>query len=336
MRRTRRWQSGVAAIATLVVTALVFVSPATANASGSTLRLITEPNSGIGPIDALFAGAKHSVDLVIYELVDARLESSLASDAARGVEVRVLLNRDNEESHNAPAFAYLAAHHVAVRWASDPGIDLTHEKAAVIDGSAALVMTLNLVAGDYASTRDFAVVDESRTEAQAIDRTFIADWNGTPVVPTTAGDLVWSPGAEPALVSLIDGARRTLLVENEEMADPYIIRPLEAAARRGVRVDVVMTASSEWESDFRELSGAGVSVKTYAPSASLYIHAKAIVADAGASDRRAFVGSQNFSITSLVHNRELGITTSATNIVNGLATTIRSDFAGGLPWQIGQ
>jgi phosphatidylserine/phosphatidylglycerophosphate/cardiolipin synthase-like enzyme len=310
--------------------------PATASstAAAPTLRLITEPNAGIAPIDALFASAKHSVDLVVYELVDPHLETILASDAARGVKVRVLLDRDDEESHNAAAFAYLTAHHVAVRWATDPGIALTHEKAAVIDNTTALVMTLNLVASDYATTRDFAVVDEDRTDAQAIDRTFIADWDRVPVGPITAGDLVWSPGAESDLVSLIDGAHHSLLIENEEMDDPYITRPLEQAARRGVAVEVVMTASSEWESAFRNLSSAGVTVRTYAASASLYIHAKAIVADAGQADQRAFVGSENFSIASLVHNRELGIITSAPGIVQGLAGTIRSDFAGGLPWQI--
>ena len=152
--------------APLMALAVVLASllPATfaGGTTAPTLRLLTEPSAGIAPIDALFSGAKRSVDLVVYELADPHLEAILAGDAARGVKVRVLLDRDDEESHNAAAYAYLEAHHVPVRWASDPGIDLTHEKAAVIDNTTALVMTLNLVASDYATTRDFAVVDTDR------------------------------------------------------------------------------------------------------------------------------------------------------------------------------
>ena len=94
-----------------------------------------------------------------------------------------------------------------------------------------------------------------------------------------------------------------------------------------------MTASSSWDRAFDALAKAGISIRTYAPSASLYVHAKAIVADVGAGDAAAFVGSQNFSITSLVHNRELGIMTNAPAIVNGIASIITGDFAAGTPWR---
>jgi cardiolipin synthase A/B len=185
------------------------------------------------------------------------------------------------------------------------------------------------------TTRDFAVVDTDRADVGAIDRVFIADWEGVPVVPITGADLVWSPGAEAALVSIIDGAHPSLLVENEHMADPYITAPLENAARRGVRVEVVMTASSAWDSPFRALSKAGVALCTYAPSSSLYIQAKAIVADEGHADKQAFVGSQNFSITSF------GTTASSASPrahrqSYGVASPISADYARGLPWQIAQ
>ena len=309
----------------------LFVSAATAS-SLPTLRLLVEPNAGIGPIDALLAGAKHSVDLVVYELADPSVEKILANDVERGVVVRVLLERIDEQSHNAAAITYLRAHHVTVRWAADPGIELTHEKAAVIDDRTALIMTLNLVAEDYATTRDFAVIDTDPRDVAAIERVFTADWQGDTVVPQTGTDLVWSPGAEAPLVSLIDGARHTLLVENEEMDDPYITAPLEHAARRGVKVEIVMTAASSWDAAFAVLTAAGANVRTYASSAHLYIHAKAVVADVGYADARAFVGSQNFSIASLVHNRELGIVTRTAAIVNDLSSVIAGDFANAHPW----
>ena len=83
---------------------------------------------------------------------------------------------------------------------------------------------------------------------------------------------------------MINGAKHTLSVENEEMDDPTITSALVAAARRGVDVKVVMTAESEWDSAFSQLVKAGVHVRLYADSDKvLYIHAKAVVADAGRS-----------------------------------------------------
>ena len=156
----------------------------------------------------------------------------------------------------------------------------------------------------------------------------------TPVVrspdetPPTGADLLWSPGSEDALLSLIASARSSLLVENEEMDAPAITSALEAAARRGVSVTVIMTDDSEWSSDFSDLEAAGVHVRTYSEDAALYIHAKAIVADGN----RAFVGSENFSDASLDYNRELGIITSDAAIVSVLEDTLLADAAGAAPW----
>jgi hypothetical protein len=46
-------------------------------------------------------------------------------------------------------------------------------------------------------------------------------------------------------------------VENEEMGDSTVTAALEAAAKRGVDVTVVMTADSEWNTAFAALRRAG-------------------------------------------------------------------------------
>jgi hypothetical protein len=45
----------------------------------------------------------------MYELVDPRAESILVADAARGVHVRVILDRRLERVRNQAAFSYLSA-----------------------------------------------------------------------------------------------------------------------------------------------------------------------------------------------------------------------------------
>jgi cardiolipin synthase len=138
---------------------------------------------------------------------------------------------------------------------------------------------------------------------------------------------VWSPGAGPTLLGLISGARRTLLVENEEMSDRSIVDALAAAARRGVAVTVVMTSDGEYRPQLDRLAKAGVKVRVYAEDATIYIHAKAIAVDS----RTAWIGSQNVSAVSLGQNRELGIVVSGRHLVGAVARTIEADAAGGRP-----
>ncbi|HUY05828.1 MAG TPA: phospholipase D-like domain-containing protein [Acidimicrobiales bacterium] len=334
-KTTRRSRLGTAVCIALLATGALLTTVGqltAASAAANGLELITEPSAGMTRIYHLLEGAKRSVDLTMYELSDPKAEAILVTDRARGVNVRVLLDQHYEQSQNTPAFNYLTAHRVEVRWAPTR-YDLTHEKSAVIDGTIALVMSLNFTAQYYATTRDFAVVDTKRTDVVAIENVFAADWSNRTIAPPHGADLVWSPGAEPALVELIGSARHSLLVENEEMNDPYITAPLEAAARRGVRVEVVMTRSNEWTDAFNQLTAAGVLVRTYAPSASLYIHAKVIVVDAGYAGAKTYLGSQNFSIASLVYNRELGLVTTSSAITNGVASIVRQDFAHATPWR---
>jgi phosphatidylserine/phosphatidylglycerophosphate/cardiolipin synthase-like enzyme len=198
----------------------------------------------------------------------------------------------------------------------------------VADDKTAYIMTLNLVDEDYSTSRDFAVADTNSEDVSAIETTFTADWNNQSIKPSDGVDLVWSPGALDSELSLINSVRHTLDIYNEEIDDSAVTSALEAAARRRVDVKVVMTASSDWDSAFKKLTGAGVHVRTYKPNASLYIHAKMILVDG----RRVFLGSQNFSAGSLDDNRELGIILSTGAIIRSLEGTFAGDYAHATPF----
>lgn len=240
----------------------------------------------------------------------------------------MILNEHYTESDNAPAFSYLTRHGVHVHWAASR-FDITHEKAAVIDNRIALVMTMNFTPEYYSTTRDVVVIDSQPSDVLAIARTFDGDWSGGGYAFIPSGDLLWSPGAEATLVNLIASARHSIYIENEEMDEPYIETALESAARRAVKVVVVMTQDSLWDAAFNELRRAGVDIRLYPYSSSaLYIHAKVVDVDPGYADERVFVGSENFSVASLLYNRELGIITSNRSVVSTLATMVERDAAG--------
>ena len=312
------------------VTSSATPQPATAPAAG--LSVLTEPQAGIGPVYRLITGARSSVDLSMYELADPAAEADLAAAAARGVDVRVILDQHLERSRNTSAYDYLAAHGVHVRWG--PAGTTYHQKTLTVDDATSVIMTLNLVAADYPGTRDFAVTDTIRADVAAITATFDADFTGDPVTPPDGTDLVWSPtNAQASVLSVINGATRTLAVENEEMDDAAVTSALAAAARRGVDVTVTMTADPQWDEALDELARAGAHVRLYPDdSSALYIHAKAIVADAGRPGQQVLVGSQNFSAASLDYNRELGIRTASPAAVQAVSAALAADYAGAAPY----
>jgi len=288
------------------------------------LSLVSEPEAGIAPVLAKINNAKKSIDLVMYEFEDMKVEQALESAKARGVAVRVLLNEGyygKPEAHNEPAYAYLQSQNISVHW-TPSYFALTHQKTLVIDGTDALIMTFNFTPQYYKSSRDFAIDDTDAKDVSAIEQIFNADWNGSQISLPVSDDLVWSPGSRNAMINLIESATSTIEIYNEEMADPTITTALESAAGRGINVEVCMTYSSSWKNAFNDLKNSGVHIRTFAAKAPLYIHAKMILVDGS----EAFVGSENFSPTSLDANRELGLIINNESIIKSLDKIFQNDW----------
>jgi len=308
-------------------------SAASRPATAYTYTLVTEPNQGLTPIYNIITAAKKTIDMTMYELTDTQAEQLLAQAAAAGVTVRVILDQNLEKSNNQAAYTYLSQNGVQVHWAN-PTYAATHQKTITADDSTTAIMTLNLTSQYYSTSRDFAVIENDPNDISAIEQVFNADFQNQTVTPPDGDDLVWSPtNSQTALLNLINSAEHSLLIENEEMSDTNIVNALVSAASRGVLVQIAMTNDdNEYASEFKQLVAAGAEISTYAETASLYIHAKVILADYGSPDAQVFIGSENFSNASLTENRELGLIISNAAIMASIDTTLTSDFIGGTPW----
>ena len=303
------------------------------SAGSGALRVLSEPQAGLSAIYKLINGAKSSIDLTMYTLRDTTAEDDLAAAAKRGVNVRVILDRHLEKKFNTPTYGYLSSRGVHVTWA--PAGTTYHQKTLTVDNKTSAIMTLNMNSDDYAGTRDFAVIDTSEADVAAVVATFNADFAHKKITPPDGADLVWSPtNSQAAILTVINSAQHSLAIENEEMGDSVITSALESAAKRGVDVKITMTAESDWDDAFGALVKAGAHVRTYKDSTKvIYIHAKAVVADAGSSAEQMFVGSENFSVSSLRRNRELGIRTTNKPVIAAVATVLADDYAGATPFK---
>ena len=344
----RRWvasgRGGASRARSRVLTTVVVVACTCGAAGGSVgqasatsyYRLVQYPRAGFGGFYTQIAHAQRTIDMEMYELEDRTAERDLVAAAARGVRVRVLLDRAFSGARvNSGAAHYLAAHGVEVRWA--PAGYIFHIKTTTFDAKTADISTANLVSAYYRTTRDAEIVDSDPAQVRAIEGTFSNDWTagpaGSPRSQTVqAPGLIWSPDtgsgtAEAALVKQIGSARRTIDFESEELADPAIYQALAADGRRGVRCRVVMTRSSEWDSAFRVVTKAGCLVRLFPDSSTaLYIHEKLILDDPGTARESLLIGSQNASVTSLTRNRELGILLNREHGGGGAIATASATF----------
>jgi cardiolipin synthase A/B len=341
-----RWIAAALAASTLGVagcTPLTASTGASGSTSGSTAgdaaaatttstksgTLLTEPHAGFSAVYHLINKAKRSVDMTMYELADTTAEKDLTRAARRGATVRVVLD-EREKSENSPAAAYLKSHGVKVTWSSSRYF-FTHQKTLVFDHSKAVIMTANLTSKYYATSRDFAVIDSGRSDVAAIEKVFDADFAHKPVTPGSGHDLVWSPtDSEDRMLALINGATSSLRIYSEEMSDTTVVNALVAAAKRGVDVRVVgENQDGEFDTDFAKLTHAGAHISYYSSSTGFYIHGKVIEADYGTHHAKVFIGSENFSDTSLNRNRELGLIISRHAILSSIARTFAADFRNG-------
>jgi phosphatidylserine/phosphatidylglycerophosphate/cardiolipin synthase-like enzyme len=296
--------------------------PAAQAAPAASYTLAVLPDQGESAIYDFINTAKTSIDVTMYELRDTTVTSDLVNKEKAGVKVRVILD-GKQTSVNSAAYSALQAGGVAVTYSSS-AFTYTHQKTITVDGAESYISTGNLDTKYYSTSRDYGVFDTDSNDVSAVEQVFNADFAKTSITPSDGDDLVWSPtDSQTQLASLINGAQKTLDVEQEEFGDPTLVGDVVAAAKRGVTVRVVAEdESGSYDSELNEVTSAGGKVTTYSSSTGYYIHAKAIVVDGA----KAFLGSENFSDNSLNHNRELGLITSDSGVLSGVEQAFTADF----------
>ncbi|AEW98033.1 MULTISPECIES: phospholipase D-like domain-containing protein [Streptomycetaceae] len=317
------------AVAATACTA-VLATAVTAHATGTYSAFAFSLSSSEQTIYSFINSATRSLDMTMYELSDSTAVSDLVNLEKRGVKVRVILD-GTKTTVNGSAYNTLESAGVGVVWSSSQYV-YTHQKTITVDGTKSLVLTGNLTAKYYPTSRDYGVFDNDPNDVAAIENVFAADYTGASVTPDDGDNLLWSPTDSRArLLSVIDSATQTLDVEEEEFSDSAVVDAIAARAQAGVTVRVVVEHPSSYSTQIAEVENAGATVVGYSSSTGFYIHAKAIVADYGLSTAQVEAGSMNITSNSLDNNRELGIILKDTGVESAIENSFNSDYAGGTP-----
>ncbi|MFC5906278.1 phospholipase D-like domain-containing protein [Streptacidiphilus monticola] len=325
MLRTALRRAGVAAAAAAAVVAgSVPAHAATYTAFAFSLSS-SEPT-----IYNFINSATKTLDMTMYELSDTTAVNDLIAREKAGVAVRVILDR-TKTTVNSSAYTSLKNAGVGVTYSST-SYTYTHQKTITVDGATSLILTGNLTSKYYSTSRDYGVFDTDANDVAAIEKVFNADYAKTSVTPSDGDNLLWSPtDSRSRLLSVINGATKTLDVEEEEFSDTAVVNAIAARAQAGVTVRVVLEYPGDYSSEVATVENAGGTVVGYSSSTGFYIHAKAVVADYGLSTQKVEAGSMNITTNSLDNNRELGIILTDGGVASVIENAFASDYAGGTP-----
>ncbi len=297
------------------------------------VTIIVEPSDkGQALVDAM-KNAKKSLHVTMYLLTGSSFINAIKDAHTAGRDVKVVLNQNFPFGGNQNQSAYdsLKAAGVDVVWAPS-AYTFTHAKTAVIDGTSAWIMTMNMTFSSPTDNREYLAIDTDPADVADLEAIFDADHKNAAV--QVRGKLLVAPAnATPVdprqrLRQFIDSATTSIELEGETFSDDVITAALVATKKRGVTVRVVLdgaNAPTPAQVDaVNALKASGIpviGVKT--PD----IHSKALVVDG----KRAYVGSINYTATSMLQNREVGLIFEKDSEVKKVRDTIVADFGAGTP-----
>ena len=292
-------------------------------------QLIVEPDDGLEPVRAFIESAQRTLLIKQFTFTEPSLIEATIARRKAGVDVRVMLNakRSGGDRANDETYDELKRAGVDVQW-SNPQFYVTHEKSIVVDDTAAMVATYNLMLKYFTMTRDYGIITHDPVHVRQIVDVFNADWSHREFTPAEDGGLLWSnSNSRYQMARFIDRATTHLHVQHPKFVDAVILDRLAAAADRGVKVHVLCGGKhgiSEWDildtfSSLRTLRRFGCKVHK---QKNLRVHAKLIIVD----KREALVGSMNIDRSAFDLRRELGLTTDDPAVVRRLLEVFEYDW----------
>ncbi len=269
------------------------------------------PEAFVGPtglqarLTTLIDSARSTLDVQMYLFTVRPLADRIVAAKGRGVAVRVIL--DPDEAGNAAVMPTLSSGQIAVRNAT-PLYPFSHAKYLVIDGSTAVIMSMNFNADAMSRERNYGIVDKDPEDVADLRAIFEMDWAAAGNEPARPADLtctrlVVAPNnARQRIIELVNSASSTLEVEALYVTETTVRNAIGAAKGRGVDVRVILEDSSDQPQNADTLTYLRtMAIPVHDVTTQFYLHAKLIIADGV-----AFVGSENFSISGLTKNREVG------------------------------
>ncbi len=279
------------------------------------------PEAGEAPYLSVIASAKTSIRVMVYEMGYGGILTNLQDKAKAGVSVRVVLDVAQKDT-NKKYFDLLTEAGASVIW-SDSKFTYMHAKVLIVDDAVAVISTGNYSKAYMLKERNFVATDRDVDDVGNLARLFDADWKReSPDLSCTR--LVVAPvNARTRLLDFLRAAKSEILIESMQFSDEDVRDVVLERKKAGVTVRAIL-ADPDWidanAKAAAPLKNAGIDVRWLKTPG---VHVKAVVVD----HQRAYLGSENFSRTSLSKNREIGLLVDEVKNIDLMAATFEKDWA---------
>lgn len=284
--------------------------------------MYVEPEAGIKPIIDFIRSSENTLSINCYLIDDRVIIDEIAGAVKRKVKVRIMVDgRPYGGSGTHLEISDLQKTGAQVKIAPSrfekPGV-FDHAKYMINDHSVE-IGTANLTEAAFIKNREYILIEKDPELVGELSDLFNADWQDSEAGKSPRKGLVISPGSEMDLASLITEPGK-VFIETEEMGDDKKV--LEALEKKGKKLFVIVpsTVSGQDQTNLKALAKKGVHVRYMNPD-HVYMHAKLIL-----SKRKFFIGSENFSTSSLNKNREVGIILDHKHYMKILKKTFKADW----------
>jgi cardiolipin synthase A/B len=275
------------------------------------MKLIIEPNDGVGPLLAAVKSAKKRLEIAVFRFDRKDLETALKAAAAKGVRVSALIasaNRGGEKNLRRLELSFLNEGITVTRTAED--LVRYHDKFILIDRRVLYVLSFNFTHLDIDKSRGFGIVTTHANWVREAVRLFRADCARTPYEPKTETFVVSPANSRTVLGTFLKRAKTQLLIYDPKISDKEMLRILDERSKAGVEIRVIGSVAGHPPFDVQKLAGKR-------------LHTRTIIRDR----RQAFVGSQSLRTLELDSRRELGLIVRDARGVKTLIETFESDWA---------
>ncbi len=276
------------------------------------MRLLVQPDDGVGPLLEAIEGATASIDLYIFRLDYPSVEKALADAVIRGVVVRTLiahLNGSGDEALRRLESRLLGIGATVSR--TDEDLLRYHGKMMIVDRRTLYVLGYNFNRKDIDKSRSLGVATSRKDLVEEALTLFQADFDRKTYTPGLDTFVVSPLNSRVVLLRLIESAERQLLIYDSRLTDNLMQRAVERRALAGVEVRVI----GRVEKVLRQ-----VQVEK-CPGDRLHVRARAV------DGERAFVGSQSLRRAELERRREIGVIIDDRPTVRRIVETFESDWA---------
>jgi phosphatidylserine/phosphatidylglycerophosphate/cardiolipin synthase-like enzyme len=275
------------------------------------LKLLLQPDDGVGPIVLAMQKAKKTLDVPIFRLNHAQIDRALKAAVQRGVVVRTLVAHTNgggAKRLRKIEQRLLATGATVSRTAED--LFRYHYKIVVVDREVLYILAFNFTHTDVERSRSMGIVTRNRKLVAEALKLFEADFDRKPYAPSLPAFVVSPYNARSSLGRLLKGATKQLLIYDARLTDDAMLRILAERAAKGVEVRVLGRVEKDIE---------GVQVEKFPGT----MHLRAIIQDG----RRAFIGSQSLRRLELEQRREVGVVFRDTAVVARMSRVFEEDWA---------